>query len=58
MSNFLWNRTVKEDLTLREKMFQEMKQEKENEIIHIKQMKRDLELKLRTLLEDDSRKNH
>ncbi len=32
-------------------MFQEMKQSKENEIVSVKQMKRDLEARLETLLD-------
>lgn len=47
------HRKLREDLAFREQMFQEMQQMKDNEISSIKQMKRDVEMRLENVLDPE-----
>ena len=50
---YMSSRKLQEDLAFREQMFQEMQQAKDNEILRIKQMKRDVEMRLENVLDPD-----
>ena len=45
---------LQETLTIREEMFREMKESKENEIFSVKQIKRELEQRIASLLNEEN----